>query len=192
MKDKILIAVVPLIKTYGLHFKMIDLARELGMSKSTLYQHFASKEILMEAAFDVVLKELRREEAKIYNSEATLEEKLKATMRFHSKRLEPFQSRIYATLYATPSIAHKMHKFNEERIQHLNKLLDAGTSQGIIRPINRQVFIQLLQMAQIGFLNTQTLDEVNTTYSEVITNVFDIMLYGIIKPKQSRRENKNE
>ena len=38
MKDKILIAVVPLIKTYGLHFKMIDLARELGMSKSTLYR----------------------------------------------------------------------------------------------------------------------------------------------------------
>jgi len=192
VKDKILIAVVPLIKTYGLHFKMIDLARELGMSKSTLYQHFASKELLLEAAFDVVLKELRHEEAKIYNSEATLEEKLKATMRFHSKRLEPFQSRIYATLYATPSIAKKMHKFNKERIQHLNKLLDEGLDQGIIRPVHRKVFIQLLQMAQIGFLNAQTLDDVNTTYSDVITNVFDIMLYGIIKPAQVNGESNND
>ncbi|MDD4321316.1 MAG: TetR/AcrR family transcriptional regulator [Acidaminococcaceae bacterium] len=183
MKDKILVAVVPLIKTYGIHFKMNDLARELGMSKSTLYQYFASKEILLEAVFDVVLKELRDEEAKIYYSSAPLEEKLKATMKFHSKRLEPFQNRIYATLYATPSIAQKMHQFNKERIQHLNKLLDEGTKKGIIRPMHRQVFIQLLQMAQIGFLNARTLDEVNTTYSDVIAHVFDIMLYGIIKSK---------
>jgi hypothetical protein len=84
-----------------------------------------------------------------------------------------------------------MHRFNKERIQHLNKLLDEGFDQGIIRPVHRKVFIQLLQMAQIGFLNAQTLDDVNTNYSEVITNVFDIMLYGIIKPAQVNGESNN-
>lgn len=183
MKTQILTAVIPLIKTYGLHFKMLDLARDLGISKSTLYQFYPSKQLLIEDAFNILVRELREEEAKIYHSSASVEEKLKATMKFHSKKFEPFQSPLYANLYATPSIADKMRKFNEERIIHINHLLDEGVQEGLIRPVQRDVFINMLHLAQKGFLDVQTLEELNMTYSDVIANVFDIMLYGVIKQK---------
>ena len=79
MKNKIIWAAAEEMVTRGLKFTMGDLAAKLRVSKTTLYEHFASKEEIINAVLAVALDDMRQQDEAIYaDPMLTLPEKLQA------------------------------------------------------------------------------------------------------------------
>lgn len=69
MKEQILQATEKLIRLQGLTFTVDDLAKELGVSKKTLYQYFESKEKIFEALMVGMRAEMNRKQVELFEDE---------------------------------------------------------------------------------------------------------------------------
>lgn len=182
MKEQIITTLLMILSTQGLKFTMNDLVRELRISKSTLYNHFSSKEELLEEMVDYILQKLDEEANQIVNSEAPLEDKLYTTVRVYSHDLGVFQNHVYQYLYSIPAINKKVMAYNKRRFDHFNQLLDEGVKAGLISTnVKRGVFLQLLLLAQRGFIDPQILSQLNITYGDAVDESIRILLHGIFK-----------
>lgn len=182
MKERIIKTLLNILRTQGLKFTTNDLAKSLRISKSTLYANFKSKDELLEEMVDYVFATLDSEEQAILQSpDASLEEKLIATISIYPKDLGPFQNHVYQYLYNMPTIREKAMAYNKRRFEHFNALLDEGVEQGIIRKnVPRSMFFQLLLLAQRGLMDPHTLATLNITYSDATNEALQILLHGII------------
>jgi AcrR family transcriptional regulator len=114
---------------------MDDLARELGMSKKTLYEFFPGKLDLLRATTSMRNEACEKELASIAASEAE----------FFGRARKTFAavSRMFSTLtpaYLTdirrnaPEVWAEIQKFRRERVRrHMLELLQQGVKQGVLR-----------------------------------------------------------
>ena len=60
MRSRIITAALVEMDEHGVRFTMNNLAARLGISKRTLYEHFDSKEVLVEAIVDAIITQEQR------------------------------------------------------------------------------------------------------------------------------------
>lgn len=186
MKEKIINTLIVLLRTQGLKFTMDDIVATLRISKSTLYKLFKSREALLEAMVDYILKKLDEEESAVLHSDAPLEHKLIATVKVYSRDLGVFQNHVYQHLYNIPVIREKVMAYNHQRFAHFSKLLDEGMQQGRIRKgIHKDLFFELLLLAQRGLLDPKTLARLNLTYGDATDQSLHILLHGILDIREN-------
>lgn len=186
MKEDIINALLDILRTQGLKFTMDDLVRRMHISKSTLYQHFSSKDVLLESMVEYFCQKLDEDEEEVLNNpESTLEEKLIATISVYPHDLGVFQNHIYQYLYNLPNIRQRMMVYNKRRFDHFNVLLDEGVAAGQIREdLPRAVFFQLLLLAQRGMMDPNTLSTLQLTYVDATNVSLKILLHGIMAPTE--------
>lgn len=160
---------------------MDDLAKELGMSKKTLYAHFPSKVALVEA---VILDKVRSVEADMKRITAdssadflTSLHRLLARVQGHLEEIQP------PFIRDLQRDAPEMFKIVETRRrdmmhQHFGKLVGGGQSAGIIRAdVPTQVIVEILLGATEAIMNPQRLTELGLApkdgFSAIITVIFE-------------------
>lgn len=182
MREKIILALMDLLRVRGLKFTMDDLVSELHMSKTTLYKHFNSRDDLLIGMMDYILLKMTEAEQKVLSSpSATLEENLIATACMYTQDYGIFQNQVYQYLYEMPQINKTLKAYNKERFEHFNTLLDEGVKAGLVRKsIDRDIFFQLLLLAHRGMLDPKILGIVNLTYGSAIDSCLQILLHGIL------------
>jgi AcrR family transcriptional regulator len=162
---------------------MDDLARELGMSKKTLYAHFDSKPALVEAVIQSKLDQAASELAAIETKyegdfESTLREFL-ATLHRHAGELAPAYVRDMKS--AAPELWAKVESRRAAVIErYFGKLFRDGRKAGLIRgdvppKLILEVMLGLIQVV----LNPQTVTQLNLTPQSALTHTLSIILNGV-------------
>lgn len=180
MRNRIIMATVDEINLRGFKFTMSDLAKRLSISKSSLYEYFVSKDELISTILDIVLNDFQLQEEKIYNSNLSIIEKLKAVLTITPQTFEPFHNRVYDDLKLTYKAEwEKVIKFRKGRMERLTSLLKQGIENGVIRQVNIGVFRQIVESTTNDLTNYQFSSNNNMTYLDAVSAMLDILIYGL-------------
>ncbi|MEA3211347.1 MAG: hypothetical protein QOE70_4404 [Chthoniobacter sp.] len=163
---------------------MDDLAAELGMSKKTLYAHFASKSALLEAVIGDKLRTVDADLDRI-TGECSADflsalHQLLACLRRHSEELQPPFLRDMAR--EAPELFKLVQTRRRAVIQrHFGKLLGAGRTARMIRKdITSDLMIEVLIGATDALINPQKLSELNLPAPTCLSAIVTIFLEGVL------------
>lgn len=185
MRNRIILATVEEINLRGFKFTMSDLTKRLSISKSSLYEHFSSKDELIATILDIVLNDFRAQEEKIYNSGLPIVEKLKSALLITPKTFEPFHNRVYDDLRLTyPEEWKKVTNFRKERMDRLAGLLQQGMEEGTIRHVHMGVVQQMIDSTMNSMVSYHFLAENNMTYPDAVASMLDVIIHGLMTKEQ--------
>jgi AcrR family transcriptional regulator len=165
---------------------MDDLARELGMSKKTIYRHFPDKHSLMTAVLDRQFSAIEGTLLAVAEASADLPfgERVR---RFLIAACGEF-GRIGAAQLATGRGDAVLRRYVEQRIdavvyQRLDDLFLDGHRLGLLS-VPPELLGEITRGAVERLLNAQLL---NYTAADLLRTTVDTVLYGAIRPEQEVR-----
>jgi AcrR family transcriptional regulator len=186
-KEKILRGTEDLFMKYGVRsISMDDIARHLGISKKTLYQHFADKEELVMLVSKSHLERNAKEfETILETSENSVEELarisscmkrnlegLNQTMLFDIQKFHPKAWSVWIDF---------KHKYIRESVI---RNLKQGIEDGYIRPdVNPEIMaIIRIELIQLAF-NPDIFQREKYNMVEVHSQIFDHYVFGLVTEK---------
>ncbi len=181
MKERITQEAIFLIQQKGVSFTISDLAKNLGTSKRTMYQHFSSKDDIIDSIIENLILQIKNKEEEIFHDESlSLPEKITQVLICVPEEFSTMDIRLLADLKRLHYNQWvKIDDFLKQEWDLVVKLMEEGIETGVIREINLQLFVELYlgainQIYQPNFsLNTKL------TMSEILKSVMDILLNGI-------------
>lgn len=166
---------------------MDDLAAELGMSKKTLYTHFASKGVLLEAVLTDKLRSADADFSEIADRFSTdfiaaLQELL-AGVRKQAEELQPPFLRDMAR--EAPELFQLVQARRRALIQrHFGKLIGEGRKSGMIRKdIAPDLMIEILVGATDALVNPLKLSQLDLPAKTALSAIVTIFLEGVLTGK---------
>lgn len=181
MQLRIIMAAAEEIKFRGFKFTMSDLTKRLSISKTSLYEHFSSKNDLVATIIDMALEDISKQEELIYhNSEISIEQKFQALITVSPRLFGPISDRIYDDLRKEfPKEWKKVEDFRQKRLDGIISLLEKGVESQEIQSINFKVLRQLIIGAMNDLFNYRFLEESNMTYHDAMIALSIIIMCGI-------------
>lgn len=184
MKSRIINGFIEETQLNGIKFTMDDLAKRLGISKRTLYEHFSSKVSILDAIIDMTFEEFYVETTKIIQNEnLTLLEKIRQVIIVVPKHNEFYDLRILEQLeryYPT-----QWTRVNQELYQwdQLQALLEEGIQQGIIVDRNIDLLMKIILEATNVTLDQKFFFEHSISMKDALETIVDMLLMGISQKK---------
>jgi len=185
--ENILEKVAALYMKYGVKsITMDDVARELGISKKTLYQYVENKNELVEKVVDYVLNKKDCEFKMISEKEMNAIEKLLEvnmhiikTMKEYNPATEYDLKKYYPELFA------KLHSVRKERMyQSIMANIKKGKEEGLYREELNEEVIARMQVSRFMNINEDDLLTKNDLQrSEFIHELFIYHIRGIANEK---------
>lgn len=171
-----------------LHFgfynmSMDSLVKELHTSKSSLYNHFESKDVLVKEVLLLLNKEINEKLEQILRDEAlSFKEKLVSIFDFTRQTLVEVSDAFLSDLEIhTPKLWAQYEKMRSERINRYYKsLFEIGIKEGLIRSdINLDLVLTVyLSLTEIP-LRQQHTNKLTIPHENIYEQVTDIFLNGI-------------
>jgi AcrR family transcriptional regulator len=161
---------------------MDDLARELGMSKKTLYEYFPAKNALLEAVLEDKFGEVSAELNAITTDEGfQFPERLHALLscvRKHTDEIQPPFMRDMAR--EAPELFERIRAQRRQLIhRHFGNVLREGREAGMIRgDVPEKLMIEFLVGAADAVVNPQKLTELGLTARAAFTEIILLFLEG--------------
>jgi AcrR family transcriptional regulator len=171
---------------------MDDLARELGMSKKTVYSHFASKEELLRAVLVHRVSEVGQGLEAIVRAKESFPAKLGHVARFlHGKIAEVSPVFLEDIRRYAPECFRVVEEFRGRAIPHyFGRLFDEGVRSGHVRPqVNRDLLIRMLVVSIQGIIRPEAIGELRLHPGEALDHILAITFDGILtsKGRKARR-----
>ncbi len=165
---------------------MDTLAHELGMSKKTLYVHFAGKEAMLAALFDDIGQNLRmRMDAVLTAGDATFTEKLRGVITVAGDLLGRATLGMLRDLqrYA-PAIYQRIEAIRQNNIPHVfGRLIRVGMAEGKVRSdIDPDFAAQFWLQAIRGLLQPGALASNQLTTRQTLDQAADLFFSGLLTP----------
>jgi AcrR family transcriptional regulator len=163
---------------------MDDLARELGMSKKTIYRHFPDKHSLLTAVLDRQFAAVER--TLVAAAEDSADQSFgERIQRFLIAACGEF-ARIGAAQLATGRGDAVLRRHVEQRIdtvvyQRLDELFRDGHRQGLLSA-PPELLGEITRGAVERLLNSQLPRELNCTAADLLRATVDTVLHGAIRP----------
>lgn len=182
MEQRLLEATLEEIKIHSLKFTMDDLTRRMHISKTSLYKMTSSKEKLISDIIDYIITDFKQQEKQILSSAKSIPEKILDIVKVYTDIFDSFGKNICNDLKIMyNNLWQRWMAFQEATIDEVMALAKEAIDLGIYRPINIAVLRQCLVCAIPSLSDTEFLRQNNLTYSEAISAVSDIIIYGSVK-----------
>ncbi|MDR0270928.1 TetR/AcrR family transcriptional regulator [Paenibacillus sp.] len=184
MKDKLQQAALALLTQKGLKFTMGELASYLGISKRTIYEHFASKEEIISSIVDDAIDEVLQTQRRIYeNEDWSIIRKIKAILSIVPSGLRLVDARLLEEMkrYA-PQEWSKIDSLLQEEWGTVETLLQQGIENGEIRPIHVPTVIECMRGASFAIYNPDFLMNTTVSLMSAIDSMVDMLMNGIVSP----------
>lgn len=181
MKARIMKAFLEEIQETSMKFTMDDLARRLGISKRTLYQHFSSKTEILDAIIDSTLQEFDDKTAEIIaDPELTLVDKIKKSITVIPKYNDFYNWQILDQMKRThpaqwQRVYDALHEWDD-----LRQLIEQGMVEGIIAKQNVPLLMKLIIDTTNSTLDRKFFYDNQITVTEALDSIVDVLLFGII------------
>ena len=174
-------AVIKLFGKKGIKFTMDDLAKELRMSKKTLYVYFKDKETLLLSTVDYIFDGIKEEEYKV--SEDTSLSTVEKLEKIMGVMPDSYKDINFAGLYMLkdkyPKIYKKVGKRLECGWEVTIALLEKGMQEGNIRRIPVPIFKTMFEATLEQFFQQNILIKNKLSYGKALQEVISILLYGV-------------
>lgn len=182
MKNRIIQAFIEETRFNGIKFTMDDLARRLGISKRTLYEHFSSKVEILEAIIELTFSEHEERSRSIgENNSLSLEEKIRQTIGIILKHYEFYDLRILEQLKRYypeqwARVDQEMNKWDD-----LEKLLKEGMETGLVKKQNIDLLMKMILSVINISLDQKFFYEQSLSAQEAVEAMGDLLLNGFIE-----------
>jgi AcrR family transcriptional regulator len=186
-RTRILEGARTLLLAYGFNaLTMDDLARELGMSKKTLYVHFPSKDALAEAILDGIGKTIRTQlDAVLSHPKFTFAQKLCGVIDVVGSILGKVSPATLRDLqrYA-PHLYQKIEEVRKKNIPYVfGRLIRTGIAEGMVRPEIDPAFAAEFWLQAIrGLVQPDILDRTQLTPRQTLEKAIHLFFNGLLTP----------
>lgn len=182
-KDKILSKSLELFHQLGIRsLNMDDIARKLGISKKTLYQHFSNKDDLVKQAFErecfhdrQIMEEIKK------NSRDAIDEVVKSAKYVMQKLIKIHPSvhfdleKYYGESY---QMIQQLHK--EFYLKKLNENALRGKKEGFYRKdFNEEIVNRFFLLRIDAFIDASIFPLEKLNFSEIFVELLRYHIYGI-------------
>jgi len=166
---------------------MADVARTLGMSKKTLYAHFASKDELLQAVILNKFQELRADFTAISaRADADFSGTLAKVLQTIQQHTAEIQPPFIRDLRQAPDIFRLAEQQRRELIeQHLGGLFAAGRKANLIRKdISPRLITEIVLGVVQAIMNPTKMAELELTPKTGFTAILSVILNGVLVPRR--------
>ncbi|MHC1745294.1 MAG: TetR/AcrR family transcriptional regulator [Syntrophobacteraceae bacterium] len=171
--------------THGLRsVTMDDLAKELGMSKKTLYAHFPSKTVLVETVlldkFQEIEAELERITSELSSDVPAALQQLLACFQRHTDEIQPPFFRDIQR--EAPGMFELIEMRRRAMVQRtFGRFLTEGCRAGIIRDdISVEMMVEILLGAVQAIMNPPKMTELGLTIKSGFLTIITVFLEGVV------------
>lgn len=188
MKERIKKAFVEEIQSHGMKFTMDHLAKRLGISKRTLYEHYSSKVEILEAIIDQSFQETDEQTERILQDESlTLLDKIRGVFTVVPSHNELLDLRILEQMKRYyPEQWSKVESALKDDWRMLRTLIEQGIREGIIQDMNVSLIMKLFIDAANSTLDQKFYMENNISAQEALHAIVDVLLYGLVPAHKQR------
>jgi AcrR family transcriptional regulator len=174
---------------------MDHLATELGISKKTLYVHFASKDELMLAVIEQLGREIRAEaEALIANRELNFAEKLRGFAEGMAERMSRLQPHALRDLQRfAPELHQRVVEMRQRNIPYVfGRFIEEGQLAGRVRTdIDVAFAVEFYLQAMQGIFQSGTLERLKLAPRDVKARSLDLFFGGLLTPAGRKEHEKS-
>jgi TetR/AcrR family fatty acid metabolism transcriptional regulator len=161
-REKILRAAMTVLSRAGVHdFKMIDIAREAGIGKGTVYEYFSSKDEMIRGCLELFMgdwdQHMRSSLSEIDDPVSRLKSYFVTCFGFFErehvrvKMLMEIWSAAVAPSGAEPKMPGVAQMY-EQGIDYLAGIIDDGIARGAFRPVDSRAVAALMLSAVDGLM----------------------------------------
>lgn len=181
LKERILEAVIVVFNEKGIKFTMDDVAKQLEISKKTIYTVFQNKEALLYEMVDYAFDSIKESERAIMeDSSLSLIEKIRRILVvLPAGYREVDFSQLYLLKEKYPKIYKKLEYRLETGWESTIALLEQGIKEGVIRPIRIPIFKMMFEATLEQFFQRDILVMNHISYTEALDEVLGILVDGI-------------
>ena len=165
-------------------FLMDDLARDLGMSKKTLYVHFPGKDALIGAIIDEIGEAIRsRMDVVLTNPRLNFAQKLSGVIDVVGSQLAK----------ASPGMLHDLQRYAPQLFQRIDnvrqrnvpivfgRLIRAGLDEGKVRPeIEPEFAVEFWLQAIRGLVHPDVLERTGLTPRQTLEKALPLFFSGLL------------
>lgn len=182
LQEQILEETLKIFNKKGLKFTMDDIARNLGISKKTIYTVFRTKEQLFLTMVDYIFDGIKISEQQVMDNEKlTVVEKIRKIFKVMPETYSEIDFRqLYQLKEKYPKIYKKVEKRLETGWENTITLLEQGMKQGVIRKIHIPIVKMMLESTLEQFFQRDILVKNQISYQEALDEVVDILMEGIV------------
>jgi AcrR family transcriptional regulator len=159
---------------------MDEIARDLGMSKNTIYKSFAGKEAIAEALVKRLQKQL---DLALNNIEKKQNDPLKifsGSVLLLRQQLGPWFDHFFREIQIElPQLWEEFIRFRNEKILSIRRLVQKGSRNRIFRSVNASIATEAYLGAVKAITNPRFLQEESLTFEQALDAVLDIWSNGI-------------
>ena len=195
LKDKIIKKATELFGKYGYTtIKTDQLAKELGISKRTLYLHFSSKKELLNTVIDDILEKTQNNMKEFFlRIESGKDNFVEELMKFwdvNIKITSVLNNHFFMDI--KNNMPETMERFNECRQKNMrenfDKLYSIGLKQGVFKKEVRKDVLYLVHFFSMNnILNPDVLADSSFSIREAIEQIYMIIMTGAMTDKGCRR-----
>lgn len=185
MEKRIIEGALGVVERQGIKFTMDDLATELGMSKKTIYTVFRDKNSLLIAMVDYVFDIIKESEAAVLKDKnLSTTQKLRKILGVMPESYHNFDfTQFYALQDKYPAVYEQAKMRLESGWEMTHSLMEQGTREGELRPVDLRIFQLTFEAAIERFLKGDELARENISYMYALNEVVNLLVDGIIIKK---------
>lgn len=190
MKDTIIEEAIRQIQKVGLKkFTVEDVAKELGVSKKTIYKYFSSKNEIISSVVDFVMEKEKAYTQKVMEMEGSCIAKMDALLFFHAvEGVPPWIVDELRRFY--PKDYRKREAIQAMKREYFNKLLAEGVKTGIFRENCSQGILNVLVKQTVdAILDGEFLRSQDLSLAQAVKQIKEIVLFGIVNRSGGERGN---
>ena len=181
IRSEILSATIPVFNKKGIKFTMDDVAKEVGISKKTIYTVFADKQELVYDMVDYCFDSIKKSEERVMkNAGLTTIEKLQAIL---GVLPDGYKDIDFAQLYILRDKYPRIYSRVEERLESgwdtTIELLRRGMEEGVVRQIDTAIVKVMFEATLEQFFRRDVLVKNKISYSDALAQVVDIICNGV-------------
>ena len=160
---------------------MDEIARELKVSKKTIYKYFKSKDDIIVEYFKEIIETDKNDTLESIKKECSLVDKLNSIIYSYHKYKLPVNvlDEAYKFYYEE---WEKIKKLKDLKLNLIETILKEGMEAGILKnDIELNIISAILESVSNTFLDYTFLSKNDMTMKEAMKQVMAILLYGILK-----------
>ncbi len=193
IKEKHTIRYMVYFQNHGIeNFSMSKMAADLKMSKTTIYNHFESKEEIVEAAIDYKLKVIGEYESVLENITLPYTERYRKAMLFFCVQTFDVSNRLLSQIKRNyPEVWKKVALFQKNVMINLKSYYEIGKEIGVFKADSNPLLLSLDDQKFFDLLSNQSiLRENNIEVLEAFNHHYRIKFQGLIDPKHEIFSNR--
>ncbi|MCI0449120.1 MAG: TetR/AcrR family transcriptional regulator [Chlorobi bacterium] len=164
---------------------MDEIARELGMSKSTIYKYFPSKVELVNDAVKTLVASVKIRIESAISMDSNAVEKFLAVIKILTETITRFTDKWLSDLqHHAPQIWEEVDETRRKLLyENISKLISQGQREVLIKKYPPEIIITLITGAMRNIVNPAFLISTRFSYDDAVEYAFKILLNGILTEK---------